>query len=67
MTLWVLSDASMHNKCRTLSSVAFFCNNCQAHMNNRSCKCGNMHNLEQLDGFEKPTIIESESVGFDIM
>ena len=26
-----------------------------------------MHNLEQLDGFEKPTIIESESVGFDIM
>ena len=26
-----------------------------------------MHNLEQLDGFKKPTIIESESVGFDIM
>ena len=34
-------------------------------MNNRSCKCGNMHNLEQLDG--KPTITKGESVGFDIM
>ena len=53
VTLWVLSDASMHNKCRALSSVTFFCNNCQAHMNNRSCKCGNMHNLQQLDGCKK--------------
>ena len=36
-------------------------------MNNRSCKCGNMHNLQQPDGWRKPTITESESVGVDIM
>ena len=45
----------------------FFCNNCQAHMNNRSCKCGNMHNLQLFGGCKKPKITESESVGFDIM
>ena len=36
-------------------------------MNKRSCKCGTMHNLQQLDGCKKHTITENESVGFDIM